>query len=110
MVLRLFAEKLESATATGRHQDWKTALQERLAELKAPSAEYRATSVGPDHDQTFTADVFVGAHSRGRGVGPNKKLAEQEAARQAVLFLRDHPEAVAYTVDAAVPPSLAEQG
>ena len=33
--------------------------------------------------------------ARGRGVGPNKKLAEQEAARVAVAFLRDHPEAVA---------------
>ncbi|WNI12489.1 ribonuclease III [Corynebacterium sp. Z-1] len=95
VVLRLFESKLESATATGRHQDWKTVLQERLAELKAPAAEYRATSVGPDHDQTFTADVFVGEQSRGRGVGPNKKLAEQEAARVAVAFLRDHPEAVA---------------
>ena len=28
--------------------------------------------------------------SRGTGTGPNKKLAEQEAAHQAVLFLRDH--------------------
>ncbi|WP_165164103.1 ribonuclease III [Corynebacterium qintianiae] len=108
VILRLFAEKLESATATGRHQDWKTALQERLAELKAPAAEYRATSVGPDHDQTFTADVFVGAHSRGRGVGPNKKLAEQEAAREAVAFLRDHPEAVAYTAESVVAPSPTE--
>ncbi|AWB84271.1 ribonuclease III [Corynebacterium liangguodongii] len=90
VILRLFDDKLATATATGRHQDWKTALQERLAELKAPNADYRATSVGPDHDQTFTADVYVGERSLGQGVGPNKKLAEQEAARQAVAYLRDH--------------------
>lgn len=107
VVLRLFAEKLESATATGRHQDWKTALQERLAELKAPNAEYRSTSEGPEHDQTFTADVFVGAHSRGRGIGPNKKLAEQEAARQAVAYLHDHPEAVAHTAGVVPAPGQA---
>ncbi|WP_267207913.1 ribonuclease III [Corynebacterium sp. Marseille-P8863] len=97
VVLRLFDDKLQHATVSGKHKDWKTELQERLAELKAPLAEYRATSVGPDHDKTFTSDVFVGEESRGRGVGPSKKLAEQEAARNAVRFLRDHPEAVAGT-------------
>ena len=101
VILRLFAEKLETATATGRHQDWKTTLQERLAELKASVAEYRASSVGPDHNQTFTADVFVAGASRGRGTGPNKKQAEQEAARQAVAYLREHPESVAGTAAAA---------
>lgn len=95
VILRLFAEKIATASAAGRHQDWKTALQERLAELKAPTAVYTATSVGPEHDQTFTADVLVGERSLGQGVGPNKKLAEQEAARQAMLFLHNNPGAVA---------------
>lgn len=95
VILSLFKEKIATASASGRHQDWKTALQERLAELKAPTAEYSATSVGPEHDQTFTADVRVGDASLGRGTGPNKKLAEQEAAREAMLYLHDHPESVA---------------
>ncbi|WP_257158472.1 ribonuclease III [Corynebacterium cystitidis] len=98
VILRLFDEKIHTASAAGRHQDWKTTLQERLAELKAPTAVYVATSVGPEHDLTFTANVMIGDTSRGQGVGPNKKLAEQEAARQAVLFLRDHPSSVAGTV------------
>ncbi|WIM66914.1 ribonuclease III [Corynebacterium breve] len=95
VILRLFDEKIRTASATGRHQDWKTLLQERLAELKAPMAVYRATSEGPEHDLTFTAEVVVGDTVRGKGIGPNKKLAEQEAAREAVKFLHDHPEAVA---------------
>lgn len=90
VVLRLFDEKMRTATATSKHQDWKTALQVRLAELKLPVAEYTATSEGPEHDQLFTAEVFVDGKVRGRGTGPNKKLAEQEAAHRAVVYLRDH--------------------
>lgn len=90
VVLSLFDDKLRNATATTKHQDWKTALQVRLAELKLPVAEYRANVEGPDHNQTFTAEVLVDGVVRGAGTGPNKKLAEQEAAHQAVIFLRDH--------------------
>ena len=90
MILRLFDEKLQNATVSQRHQDWKTALQVRLAELKLPVAEYRSEITGPDHDQTFTVEAVVNGVARGTGVGPSKKLAEQEAAHQAVLYLRDH--------------------
>lgn len=90
VILRLFGEKVDQATVAPRRQDWKTALQVRLAELKLPVAEYRSESAGPDHDQTFTAEVLVAGEVRGSGIGPNKKLAEQEAAHQAVLYLRDH--------------------
>ena len=90
VVLRLFDEKLRTATASTKHQDWKTALQVRLAELKLPVAEYLSEVAGPEHDQTFTAQVLVDGAVRGTGNGPNKKLAEQEAAHQAVLYLRDH--------------------
>lgn len=88
VVLRLFAEKIDTATSAGLNQDWKTALQERLAERKLPMPAYRATSVGPDHDLTFTAQVLVGEKVLGAGEGTNKKLAEQSAARQAYRKLR----------------------
>lgn len=89
VVLRLFAEKLAHATAQGIHQDWKTTLQEELAHRKRPMAEYTSSSQGPDHDQVFTAVALVLGVEKGRGVGPNKKLAEQEAARQAFLKLKE---------------------
>ena len=95
VILRLFEYKINTATATGRHHDWKTTLQERLAELKAEAALYTATSVGPEHDQTFTVHVFSGETELGMGTGPNKKLAEQQAARQAMMFLHNHAAAVA---------------
>mgnify|MGYP001042888105 CR=1 FL=1 len=90
VILRLFDNKLRNATTAKKHQDWKTALQVRLAELKLPVAEYRSEATGPEHDQTFTAEALVDGVPRGTGTGPNKKLAEQEAAHQAVLYLRDN--------------------
>lgn len=91
VILRLFKEKIDNASAVGMHQDWKTTLQERLAELKAPMPVYTATSVGPDHDLTFTANATVGGSILGTGVGGNKKVAEQEAAHHAFAALRDNP-------------------
>ena len=42
---------------------------------------------GPDHDRTFTVEVYVGNISRGVGHGKNKKDAEQAAAEQALRQL-----------------------
>lgn len=89
-VLRLFQHKIDVASASGLHQDWKTTLQERLAERKLTMPQYTATSTGPEHAQTFTAQVHVGDQLLGQGVGTNKKIAEQAAARIAVQFLADN--------------------
>ncbi len=45
------------------------------------------TEHGPDHDRTFTVEVYVGNRASGTGVGKNKKDAEQAAAEQAVEML-----------------------
>jgi len=39
---------------------------------------------GPDHDRTFTVEVFLDNVRRGSGTGKNKKEAEQAAASQAL--------------------------
>jgi ribonuclease-3 len=39
---------------------------------------------GPDHDRTFTVEVFLGGTAYGVGVGKNKKDAEQQAAEHAL--------------------------
>ena len=89
VVLRLFAHKISHAQATALHQDWKTSLQERLAEYKLPMPVYEATSVGPEHEQVFTASVNVLGRIIGEGTGTNKKLAEQAGAHQALELLND---------------------
>ncbi|MBP3087885.1 ribonuclease III [Corynebacterium sp. sy017] len=87
-VLRLFQHKIDVASAKGLHEDWKTTLQERLSERKLPMAVYEATATGPEHDKVFTATVSVEGEKLGTGVGPNKKLAEQLAAHEAVKVLQ----------------------
>ncbi len=43
---------------------------------------------GPDHDRTFTVEVFVGPQSYGTGVGRSKKDAEQAAAARALELIQ----------------------
>jgi ribonuclease-3 len=42
------------------------------------------SSEGPDHRKTFTVGVFVRSRQVGSGSAPNKKSAEQQAAREAL--------------------------
>ena len=38
---------------------------------------------GPDHDKHFEVEVHLNSNVIGRGSGPSKKKAEQDAAREA---------------------------
>lgn len=87
VVLRLFQAKIDTAVSRGINMDWKTTLQEHLAERKMNMAEYETTSVGPDHERVFTSVVTVDGKELGRGTGHNKKLAEQQAAHKACQAL-----------------------
>ncbi len=44
---------------------------------------------GPEHDKTFVVEVRMEQECLGRGLGRTKKAAEQQAAYQALLLLRD---------------------
>lgn len=87
VVLRLFQAKIDTAVSRGINMDWKTTLQEHLAERKMNMAEYETTSVGPDHERVFTSVVTVDGKELGRGTGHNKKLAERQAAHKACQAL-----------------------
>ena len=39
---------------------------------------------GPQHEKIYTIEVKVNDHIAGKGVGPNKKIAEQSAAKEAL--------------------------
>jgi ribonuclease-3 len=39
---------------------------------------------GPDHDKTFTVGVYVNAKLKGKGTGPSKQAAQQQAAETAL--------------------------
>lgn len=77
-----FASEIEQALE--HPVDYKSVLQERLAQ-QAEVVAYRTVSEeGPAHDRSFIAVAEVSGEELGRGEGRTKKAAEQEAALQAL--------------------------
>ncbi|ROS31141.1 ribonuclease III [Cellulomonas sp. PhB150] len=87
VVERLVGPSLVAAADLGAGLDWKTSLQELSAELDLGAPHYEVTGEGPDHARTFTAHAMIAGEPRGSGVGPAKKVAEQQAAEAAYLAL-----------------------
>lgn len=71
--------------------DSKTILQEILQKDYKERVEYVLTDeYGPDHDKHFTVDVVFHHQVIGSGEGRTKKRAEQQAAYQAILKIRNN--------------------
>lgn len=72
--------------------DHKSLLQEVFQKKhKAPPSYETASSEGPDHDKTFQVVVRFGKRILGQGSGKTKKEAEQAAACDALLKLKEPP-------------------
>lgn len=70
--------------------DSKSNLQELVQGTLKKEISYRLLEEsGPEHDKTFVAEVVMGDECLGRGTGRTKKSAEQQAAYQALLLLKD---------------------
>ena len=70
--------------------DSKTILQEIVQADMGESITYRLVGEeGPDHNKAFRVEVRIGETCCGAGKGRTKKAAEQEAAYQAILKLKD---------------------
>ncbi len=69
--------------------DHKSRLQELLQKRHKTPPTYELSSAdGPDHDKTFKILVRIADKELGRGVGKNKKEAEQNAARDALSRIK----------------------
>lgn len=89
LVLRLLRTRIdEGATGPGGH-DYKTRLQELVAQRFDQLPRYRVRHEGPDHSKRFFATVRVAGEIQGTGEGRSKKQAEQVAARAAWFHLRE---------------------
>lgn len=65
--------------------DPKSLFQEVVQEKEGITPRYDVINEeGPDHDKVFTVAVMVGDKVWGRGKGPSKQLAQQEAAKAAI--------------------------
>jgi ribonuclease III len=75
----------EEILASGSWRDPKSRLQEVAQSADGHTPAYKVLEeIGPDHDKIFTLGVYVGGKLRGKGTGPSKQVAQQEAAKAAL--------------------------
>ena len=83
---RLLLRQVHEILSDANLANYKSMLQEYVQGEFKTHPQYRISSeIGPDHEKVFTVEVVVNQKVLGRGHGSNKKEAEQEAARDALL-------------------------
>lgn len=86
-VLSFVIEELKKPAARTT-SDYKTTLQEIVQQNGEERLEYvLVAETGPDHNKRFTVEVHLNSNVIGKGSGRSKKLAEQQAARQALELM-----------------------
>ena len=93
-LIDMFEEEVIYAISKGNlFIDYKTYLQEKLQKDAKSKIEYIVEKeVGPDHNKKFYMDVVVENKIIGKGIGRNKKEAEQMAAKQALYKMGEEVE------------------
>lgn len=84
-VAEAFEPRIELAAET--RIDFKSALQELLAQRGSRVTYEVVAATGPPHRRTFEVVAIVDAEQVGRGKGRSKKAAEQIAAEEALAHL-----------------------
>ena len=84
-VLNILADEVYELDSDEMKRDYKTALQEYWqAGSRKPPVYKVIAETGPDHDKRFEIEVRLAGEPYGRGIGKNKKAAEQKAAEEAL--------------------------
>lgn len=68
--------------------DAKSILQEEVQKNGGDVHYVLTGESGPEHDKTFSVEVYQGEELLGKGSGHNKKKAEQQAAYEALMLLK----------------------
>jgi len=67
------------------NSDYKSELQQIIQQTPGEELKYEVKSkTGPDNDPTFTVIAKLNSNVIGKGTGPSKRKAEQEAAKNAI--------------------------
>ena len=89
-IISHWKEHIEYADKNKEKDNFKAVLQEYLQGNNFNLPAYRTLSeVGPDHNKKFEVGVFLNNNELARGIGKTKKDASQEAARNALMLLKD---------------------
>jgi ribonuclease-3 len=87
IIRKLVFPLLEDTDSLRANSDPKTTLGEIAQGQSKPAPEYVTSHEGPDHDRTFFATVSIDGKELGSGQGRSKKLAETQAAIDALSKL-----------------------
>lgn len=88
--VREFVLPQDDEIQTKTMKDSKSRLQEILQAGGETHIEYvLVNTTGPDHDKFFEVQVLNNGKKLGSGSGKNKKLAEQNAAKEALISISD---------------------
>ena len=85
-ILRFLPEQFDRPSEA--FHDYKTALQEVIQQNPEEHVEYVLVGEeGPDHAKLLQIEVRLNSNVIGRGTGRSKKIAEQMAAKEALLLM-----------------------
>jgi ribonuclease-3 len=85
----LAAPELTSAGPPAALKSPKSRLQEYTQRRTGARPDYRVLDMaGPDHERTYRVEVWVEGEVLGAGEGPSRRVAETEAASQALERIR----------------------
>ncbi|MEX2334321.1 MAG: putative dsRNA-binding protein, partial [Pseudohongiella sp.] len=89
-ILALLDDRIQQNPADGASKDPKTQLQEMLQAKALALPDYQVVAVtGEEHNQEFEVSCNIALLARNTtGSGRTRRLAEQQAARQALLALQ----------------------
>ncbi|MDB5165842.1 MAG: putative ribonuclease [Candidatus Saccharibacteria bacterium] len=83
---KFILSKLNTILSSGSWRDPKSHLQEVSQRIDGHTPLYKVLEeIGPDHDKIFTLGVYVGSKLMGKGTGPSKQAAQQQAAQAALI-------------------------
>ena len=88
-IINNLREEIKIASKNVGMKDYKTVLQEKLQEDGSVVIKYDIIEEkGPDHNKTFKVAVSCNNNLLSTGIGKTKKLAEMEAAKRALEYLK----------------------
>ncbi len=86
---RTMLEQVDLLELAHQYDNYKSLLLEFAQARGWPQPQYRVVvEEGPSHAKTFTVDAVLKGEPKGRGQGNSKKLAEQRAAKEALIRLQ----------------------
>ena len=89
IAIKLIEQNHKEISLDSLFRDFKTTLQELTQARFGITPEYKVlSSRGPDHQKEFEVGVFIEGREYARAVGKSKKIAQQEAAKEAVAILK----------------------